>query len=185
MIDQTKTLNKTGLRENNPEYLILHSTYTYPTFNELLEKHRSNGWSGVGYHIFVSKDRKIHQARPFELEGAHALGFNTNSIGLGFYNMNGENLQEIKSLVSTLKGLKIISHTEAQAIYMNRLFKEKGLDIEIPLDEDLTSDRGFKRAKEYLEHAIGNMGVTEYEKVRGHIKQFKNCPGPSYREIIK
>jgi len=80
-IDRTSTLEG-SLRDNSPEYVIVHSTRSYPEFEDLLEKHQKNGWSGVGYHLFVSDSNQISQARPFDKEGAHALGFNFNSIGL-------------------------------------------------------------------------------------------------------
>ena len=119
--NRTFTLDKSELRENNPQSIILHSTYLYPEFQDLLNFHKSLGWAGVGYHFFVSKKGDIYQARPLNLEGAHSLGFNTSSIGLCFNSPNGNPtdkvVSNVKQLIDRLKesnDLEIISHTQSQ-----------------------------------------------------------------------
>lgn len=40
------------------------------------------GWSDIGYHYVVKRDGTIQLGRPIERAGAHARGFNKNSIGI-------------------------------------------------------------------------------------------------------
>lgn len=71
--------------------------------------HVMNGWSGIGYHYFVSKDGKIYKGRPDDTIGAHAQGYNSTSIGICFegrYNkeiMPEAQLKAGKELVEYLK----------------------------------------------------------------------------------
>ena len=44
--------------------------------------HLANGWVGIGYHFFVSKDGKVYQGRPINTIGAHCSGHNSHSIGI-------------------------------------------------------------------------------------------------------
>ena len=49
---------------------------------EIHESHQSLGWSGIGYHYVIRKDGSIERGRPEWSVGAHAQGFNWNSIGI-------------------------------------------------------------------------------------------------------
>src|SRR5690625_2921516 len=42
-----------------------------------------NGWSGVGYNWWISFDGKIYEGRGWN-QGAHASGYNTTSLGIGY-----------------------------------------------------------------------------------------------------
>lgn len=44
--------------------------------------HRRRGFKGAGYHFYIRKDGNIKATRPLERIGAHAQGFNQNSIGI-------------------------------------------------------------------------------------------------------
>ncbi|SHK61633.1 peptidoglycan recognition protein family protein [Tepidibacter formicigenes] len=43
---------------------------------------RDKGWSGIGYHFFITKDGKIYRGRPEKAVGAHCLNHNAYSIGI-------------------------------------------------------------------------------------------------------
>lgn len=71
--------------------------------------HIKNGWSGFGYHYFVSKQGVIFKGRQDNIIGSHAKGYNATSIGICFegkYNneiMPQEQLQAGKELIAYLK----------------------------------------------------------------------------------
>lgn len=44
--------------------------------------HQAQGWAGIGYHFVIRKDGTIELGRPYWAIGAHAYGFNSNSIGI-------------------------------------------------------------------------------------------------------
>ena len=44
--------------------------------------HRRRGFNGTGYHYYIRKDGTVVLTRPIERIGAHAKGFNVDSIGI-------------------------------------------------------------------------------------------------------
>lgn len=77
----------------NEEYLpreikliVIHCSATrcnVPFTPAQLEKaHRARGFSGIGYHFYVTRDGRVYHTRPLHRVGAHALGFNLHSIGV-------------------------------------------------------------------------------------------------------
>lgn len=44
--------------------------------------HLMQGWSGIGYHYVIRKDGTVELGRPEWAVGAHAHGFNWNTIGI-------------------------------------------------------------------------------------------------------
>lgn len=76
-------------RVNRPVSLIvIHCTATRAdidfTQKDLLRCHRLKGMSMVGYHFYIRKDGYIWSTRPLEREGAHARGYNWQSIGIAY-----------------------------------------------------------------------------------------------------
>jgi len=49
---------------------------------EIHRWHQGQGWSGIGYHFIVRTDGTIERGRPEDKVGAHAYGFNRESIGI-------------------------------------------------------------------------------------------------------
>ncbi|UAK42813.1 N-acetylmuramoyl-L-alanine amidase [Bacteroides nordii] len=47
-------------------------------------EHRRRGFTGCGYHYYITKDGTIHPMRDVTLIGAHAKGFNAGSIGIAY-----------------------------------------------------------------------------------------------------
>jgi len=43
-----------------------------------------NGWSDIGYHFYYTRNGKEYICRPIERPGAHAKGFNIDSVGLSY-----------------------------------------------------------------------------------------------------
>lgn len=69
---------------NNPMMIVLHhsdskdmSVFDIHKFHAQL-----NGWSGIGYHFFVTKEGEIYRGRPENVVGSHCKGFNENTIGI-------------------------------------------------------------------------------------------------------
>jgi len=44
--------------------------------------HLARGWSDVGYHYVITLDGTIQEGRKEDIVGAHASGYNSNSIGV-------------------------------------------------------------------------------------------------------
>ena len=66
--------------------LVVHTSAT-PRFMdigvaEIRQWHLAKGWSDVGYHSVIRRNGIIEIVRPIERVGAHAKGYNKNSIGI-------------------------------------------------------------------------------------------------------
>lgn len=68
--------------------IVIHCTDTREdirfTENMLEECHRQKGYNGCGYHYYIRKDGYIATMRPLHLPGAHAKGYNANSVGIAY-----------------------------------------------------------------------------------------------------
>ncbi len=191
IVNRTATLDKKGLRRNSPGYIILHGTHSYPNFEDLLKFHKSKGWNGVGYHLFVDKEGKVFQGRPYSLEGAHTIGYNTSSIAIGIYEPQ-EGLTEsrvtlIKDLISQVKikhpTVQIISHTQAQFGYINEKLKEEGIKMTFPNSRDVNNPQNFNNARKRASRLLKKIKIQENKSLHDVLSGLKNCPGPIYCEI--
>ena len=68
--------------------IVVHCTATRVnvdfTQKDLLRCHRAKGMTCIGYHFYIRKDGFIWTTRPLEMMGAHARGFNEESIGIAY-----------------------------------------------------------------------------------------------------
>ena len=67
--------------------IIVHCTATPEgrdvTVDEIRRWHvEEKNWSDIGYHWIVTLNGTLERGRPEHIQGAHAKGFNKNSIGL-------------------------------------------------------------------------------------------------------
>ncbi|XP_053865727.1 peptidoglycan-recognition protein SC2-like [Malaclemys terrapin pileata] len=97
----------------------------------------SNGWSDIGYNFLIGEDGRVYEGRGWSSVGAHAYGWNSNSLGFSFLGTfssrapNAAALNAAKSLIQcavnrgslsssyTLKGHRNVSQTDcpANALY--------------------------------------------------------------------
>lgn len=113
-------------RNSTSQIILHHADAITCTVEDIHRWHLNNGWTGIGYHYFVRKDGTIYRGRPENVVGAHAIGANTNSIGIcaeGNYeietmpevqkNAIKELIADIKSRYGNLavKGHKEVSNT--------------------------------------------------------------------------
>ncbi len=65
--------------------------------------HKANGWSGIGYHIFISKDGTAHPGRSLELTPAAQGGHNTGTIAICMHGLRRDLFTEAQ--LATLRDL--------------------------------------------------------------------------------
>jgi len=80
------------------------------------------GYAGIGYHIIIERDGRIHEGRPLWAVGAHAMGFNSNSWGvclIGNLSLTSPTPEQMVSLRWVLRwlgqqapGARIVGHGE-------------------------------------------------------------------------
>ena len=77
-----------GLRTRDTskiDKIILHhsaSPMDRTTIHVIHDWHLQRGWLGCGYHYVIHEDGSIFQGRPLDTVGAHARGYNENSVGI-------------------------------------------------------------------------------------------------------
>lgn len=73
-----------GMRVIN--LIVVHCSATKAdrdfTEQDLEVCHRRRGMNGPGYHFYIRKNGDIKTTRPIEKIGAHARGYNAQSIGI-------------------------------------------------------------------------------------------------------
>lgn len=82
----------------NPRYITVHCSATSPevdfTYEDLRRLHVGiNGWSDVGYHVYIRRSGERIMCRPLSRMGAGVRGHNTNNIHIcleGGINKHGE-----------------------------------------------------------------------------------------------
>lgn len=65
---------------------VIHCAATTPSMDigkkEIDRWHRARGFFGIGYHFVIRRDGSLEEGRPLEKAGAHASGYNENSVGI-------------------------------------------------------------------------------------------------------
>ena len=67
-------------------YIVVHCSATPPTMDigvkEIDRWHRERGWFKIGYHAVIRRDGRIEYGRYTDEIGAHAKGFNNQSLSI-------------------------------------------------------------------------------------------------------
>lgn len=81
--------------------------------------HRERGWDGIGYHYVIPCNGVLQQGRSIHRAGAHARGYNQNSIGIcmigtdQFTHAQWVTLATmIKTLTHVYNGIDIVGHRD-------------------------------------------------------------------------
>ena len=93
------------------EFLVIHHT-GFPNEDkdsiaaDIHKFHQeTNGWAGIGYHYLIRKNGMIEQGRRPDAVGAHALHYNSTSIGICL----AGNFEIGKPTRKQMESLKILS----------------------------------------------------------------------------
>lgn len=82
----SSTMNALTLYKRKINLLVIHCSATRAnrvfTEEDVDRAHRARGFKGAGYHFYIRKDGAIKSMRPLNEMGAHARGYNANSIGI-------------------------------------------------------------------------------------------------------
>jgi N-acetylmuramoyl-L-alanine amidase len=99
------------LETNRPQLIVIHHTERnndFPLFVRWRHKYL-RGWDDIGYHYLIgnkrpfTRDGKIYSGRSESVPGAHARGYNFNSIGIcliGNFNKTVPSEKQMNALVS-------------------------------------------------------------------------------------
>lgn len=117
--------------------IIIHCTATPITLDIGVDEVRlwhttePNNWSDIGYHYVIRRNAAVEIGRPIEQVGAHAVGYNTRSIGIALVggvdennepemNFTDEQMQVLRHTIDALKyiygDLKVIGHRDLPGV---------------------------------------------------------------------
>lgn len=84
MINNANLIFKPLTRRRKTDMIILHHAAGSGPVEAVHAYHQNiQGWSGIGYHLYVRRDGSIWRGRPLDTVGAHAGGnYNSHTIGI-------------------------------------------------------------------------------------------------------
>ena len=91
--------------------LLHHAAASGCTPDNIHTAHLKNGWAGIGYHFYVTKDGGVYRGRPIDKMGSHVSGYNSQCLGVCFEGnfetdtMSNAQLRAGQELVAYLKNL--------------------------------------------------------------------------------
>ena len=100
--------------------IVIHCSATPVTHDytpdQMTIDHRARGFNSAGYHFYIRKSGYVAHLRPLDVVGAHAEGYNANSIGIcyegGLTNdmkpADTRTVQQKESLVRIITELKAL-----------------------------------------------------------------------------
>lgn len=111
----------------NTNRIVVHCSATRATQDigapDIDRWHRARGFLAIGYHYVIRRDGTLEQGRPPNAVGSHAVGHNSNSIGIclvGGIDHNGDpqnnfTVEQFVELERLLKELKL-AHPHAEVL---------------------------------------------------------------------
>ena len=100
------------------KFIILHCSDSEWGDRDVINNwHKQRGWSGIGYHFVILNEKpkykltikalngSIEQGRNIDTPGAHALGYNHNSIGICLIGKKSFTAEQILSTIRLVSDL--------------------------------------------------------------------------------
>lgn len=133
--------------------LVIHCSATPTTMDigvkTITKWHKNKGWSDCGYHYIIRLDGTLETGRPIEKVGAHAYGFNRNSLGICLIGGCDRDLKPLKTITpkqeETLVNLLIKlewEHLDLKIKGHNELSKKACPSFNV---QDLLKEKGYKQ----------------------------------------
>ncbi|QQS60166.1 N-acetylmuramoyl-L-alanine amidase [Candidatus Falkowbacteria bacterium] len=129
-------------KRQRTEYIIVHTTGGTANRDQEHAHHKRKGWKGIGYNLFIERNGSMVDGRGEDAVGAHAVGYNTNGIGISYVGCDQEppptnqsfsnavskgtiKQAQLDTLISAIKNLqqkysvprnKVLGHTETPGV---------------------------------------------------------------------
>ena len=161
--------NGTLANRTRTDYIALHHAEASTcTAAQVDEWHKSNGWSGIGYHFFVRKDGSIYRGRPLTAMGAHVSGMNDCSIGIcaeGKYSTETMPDAQKRAICRLLVHLKDNYYPNAKIVGHKEIGDSDCPGRNYPLEDIKQNYRAYAGEE--------GLTVTQYEELKGEINGLK------------
>ncbi len=104
-----KKATKTKPRVNKPKRIVLHCADTrvmvHDDVSVIRKWHVLRGFKDIGYHIYIRYNGTVQKGRDESVIGAHALKFNTDSIGICLFGRNEFQNDQFRTLAKECRRL--------------------------------------------------------------------------------
>lgn len=146
------------------EYIALHHPANKNcTAEDIHRWHLANGWAGIGYHIFITKEGLIYEGRPLNTVGAQISGHNARGIGVcveGNYDVEQQMPEaQYKAILEVLDYLKEL-YPDAELVGHRDIAASACPGRYFPLND-------FKK------HWKGELTLTQYQELKKELEQLK------------
>ena len=119
--------------------------------DDIHHMHLDNGWSGIGYHLYIHKSGLIETGRPIEDIGAHTYKNNNNSIGICLAGNFEEELPTDSQMTSTIQLLSVLCQMYSLSPNESTLLAHRDLN------ETACPGENVYQKLPYLRESIGNI----------------------------
>lgn len=114
------------------------------SIRDITQWHKARGFRTIGYHFLIHLDGEISRGRKLEEVGAHAKGYNTNSVGVcyvgGLKNAKPHDTRTISQMHS-IRGLI----AALKSIYdINRIVGHRDLSVDLNANGMITKNEWMK-----------------------------------------
>ncbi|RVE47452.1 hypothetical protein evm_007863 [Chilo suppressalis] len=119
--------------EEPASYVVIHHTYQpgvcktrdscVNAMQDMQQFHQNgNGWSDIGYNFAIGGEGRVYEGRGWEVVGAHAVGYNSRSVGIAII---GDWRSETPSKAS-LKAVRALIETGVKLGYIEPTYTLMG-----------------------------------------------------------
>lgn len=162
---------KTALsKRTRTDCIVLHHAEASKCTVEQIDSwHKSNGWSGIGYHFFVRKDGSVYRGRPLDSMGAHVQGMNNCSVGIcaeGAYSREYMPDIQKRAIAELIDYLKTNYYPNSTVVGHREVGSSDCPGKNYPLEE-------LKRYSEILNNGSEVLTMTQYEELKAEISALK------------
>lgn len=117
--------------------IIIHHTAGSggETVKDIHAFHQRRGWVGIGYHYFIDSSGKIFRGRPDTAVGAHAYGYNSESLGVclaGNFCESVPSVGQLRSLIYLTADLCARSWIDVDCVFGHGFIPGGERDTECP-----------------------------------------------------
>lgn len=135
------------MREIN--LIVIHCTATRQqvdySVDTIRQWHKARGFRDIGYHFLIALDGTIQKGRPMEQSGAHAKGYNSNSIGICYVGgLSHENKPKDTRTVAQLHALRRIVETLKIIYNITEVVGHRDLSVDLNGDGVISQDEWMK-----------------------------------------
>lgn len=107
--------------------------------------HQQNGWSGIGYHMFIRKSGLIETGRPLADIGAHTYQHNNTSIGICLSGNFNDEMPTDMQIASASKLIGLLCQMYSLNPNENTIFGHRDFNATACPGENLYADLGYLR----------------------------------------